>query len=52
MLDQILDFVFGFFEYGILFYCLGILLSYVVISLISAKMVKAYTKRKAILDHS
>jgi len=52
MLDAILEWVFAFFEYGIFFYCIGILLSYVIISLISAKMVKGYTKRKAILDHS
>jgi len=40
-----------FFEFGIFIYCTMILSSYIVISLVSAKQVRSYLKKKNVLDH-
>lgn len=51
MFNSIIGNLVNFFEYGIFFYCMFILSSYVIISLLSTKEVLKYTKRKSILEH-
>lgn len=51
MINTILSTLVGFFEYGIFIYCMFILSSYVVISLLSTKEVMKYMKRRSILEH-
>ncbi len=50
MFNLFLEYVVYFFEYGIFFYCMFILTSYIVISFISTKEVFKYTNRKKILE--
>jgi len=51
MINSILHSLVNFFEYGIFIYCMFILASYVVISLISTKEVMKYKKRRSVLEH-
>ena len=51
MIYTILNGMVGFFEYGVFLYCMFILASYVIISLISTFEVKKYTKRRSVLEH-
>lgn len=51
MMNSILHGIVSFFEYGVFLYCMFILTSYVVISVISTFEVKKYTRRRSILEH-
>ncbi len=51
MTNQILHGLVNFFEYGIFIYCMFILSSYVVISLLSTKELMKYINRRSILEH-
>lgn len=51
MIQSILHILVQFFEYGIFIYCMFILSSYVVISLISTREVLKYKKRRSVLEH-
>jgi len=50
MINSVLHFIVQFFEYGIFFYCMLILSSYLIISIISAKIVTNYTNRRKVLN--
>lgn len=52
MISTALHYLVAFFEYGIFLYCMFILASYVVISLLSTREVFKYTKRREILEHN
>ena len=52
MISTILHNLISFFEYGIFIYCMFILTSYVVISLISTRELMKYMKRRGVLEHN
>ncbi len=51
MFSTVISYLVSFFEYGVFFYCMFVLSSYVIISLLSTREVLKYTKRKSILEH-
>lgn len=50
MMDTIIDLLVSFFEYSIFFYCMLILSSYLIISIVSSIIVVRYTNRRKVLD--
>ena len=50
-LNQLTSYLFTFFQFGIFFYCVGVLLSYLVIGIVSAKVVLDYRKERDLTDY-
>lgn len=50
-MDQFLDYLFTFFQYGIFFYCTAVLFSYWLIAKVSAKVVMKYKQERDLTDY-